>query len=118
MAIPFTKPEAIAADPDKPLPHFLVAQAEFALAHYREAVVAILDGLKLNPDWPAAVFDPRELYDRNVVDHALDLDRLRQAAERNRDDPALTFLYGYELWLNGRQLSVWMPRWIIAGDPG
>jgi tetratricopeptide (TPR) repeat protein len=113
--------QAIALAPDRPEDRFLLAQAEFALAHYREAVVAILEGLKLNPDWPAEPFDPRDLYNRNVIDHALDLERLRQAAERNPDEPALAFLYGYQLWFNGRREEArpYLERALkTAADPG
>ena len=33
----------------------------------------------------------------------MDLELLRQALERNPNEPALAFLYGYELWFNGRK---------------
>jgi tetratricopeptide (TPR) repeat protein len=94
---------AIDASPKRALPYFLLGQARFALGRYREAVVSILAGLKLEPNWPNTVFNPRDLYEGNAADAALDLDQLHQAAERNPDEPALSFLYGYQLWLNGRR---------------
>src|SRR5205085_11973740 len=78
-------------------------QATSAVRRSREAGVAILDGLKRKPDWPMAAFGVRELYGRRAADHALDLELLRQALERNPDEPALAFLYGYELWFNDRK---------------
>jgi tetratricopeptide (TPR) repeat protein len=95
--------KAVEAAPDRAIPHFLLAQAQVATGRYREAVVSILAGLKLKPDWPAKAFNPRDLYGQNIADFALDLDQLRAAAERSPAEPALSFLYGYELWLNGRR---------------
>lgn len=95
--------QAIRVAPKKPLSHFLRAQAQFALGKYRDATASILAGLKLQPDWPATKFNPRELYGENAADHALHLERLRLALERSPDEPALLFLYGYQLWFNGRR---------------
>jgi tetratricopeptide (TPR) repeat protein len=95
--------KSIALTPDDAEGHFLLAQSLYALGRYREAVVEIIDGMKRKPDWPAMEFDVRELYGRRPAEHALDLERLRDAVERNPDEPALTFLYGYELWFNGRK---------------
>ena len=95
--------QAINAAPKRPLPYFLLAQAQFAVGRYREAAASIVAGLKLDPNWPAAAFNPRDLYGGNVAELALDIEQLREAAERNPAEPALSFLYGYELWLNGRR---------------
>jgi hypothetical protein len=94
---------ATAVTPDDAMGHFLLGQALYAVGRYREAVVAILEGLKRKPDWPSAPFDARELYGPRAADHALDLELLRQALARIGDEPALAFLYGYELWFNGRR---------------
>jgi len=94
---------ALALVPDQSTAHFLLGQALYAVGRYREAVVAILDGLKRKPDWPAAAFDARELYGPHLADHALDLESLRRAVERQPDEAALSFLYGYQLWFNGRK---------------
>ena len=95
--------QAIRAAPQKPESHFLLGQAQFALGKFRDATVAILAGLKIRPDWPAAKFDIRALYGENVAEWALHLERLRAAVDRNPDEPALLFLYGYQLWFNGRR---------------
>src|SRR5262249_41273409 len=48
--------------PDDATGHFLLGQALYAVGRFREAVVAILEGLRRKPDWPSAPFDVRELY--------------------------------------------------------
>src|SRR5262249_39934242 len=94
--------QAVTAAADRPMPHFLLAQAEFALGRYREAVVAIHDGLKRRPDWPTGDFKPRDLYGK-VADYPADLERLGRAVARQPEDAALLFLYGYQLWFDGRR---------------
>jgi hypothetical protein len=95
--------QAIRDEPQKAENLFLLAQAQFALGKYREATATVLAGMKLQPDWPAAKFDLRGLYGNNVADLALHMERLRFAAERNADEPALLFLYGHQLWFMGRR---------------
>jgi hypothetical protein len=95
--------QAAAANPENARAHFLLAQTLFALGKYREAAAEVVAGLKRKPDWPTANFNPRELYGPRGVDHVDDLDRLRQAVERNPDDPVLQFIYGYQLWFIGRR---------------
>lgn len=95
--------QATLADPNQADGFFLLAQAQFALAKYREATVSILAGLKLKPDWPNARFHPRELYGAQAADYADDLDRLRLAVERNPGEPSLQFLYAYQLWFIDRR---------------
>jgi tetratricopeptide (TPR) repeat protein len=89
--------------PREPLAHFLLAQALVALGKYREAVDAIHAGMELRPDWPAAHFPPLELYGANVADWPAHLRRLEDTLKRHPDDPVLLFLYGYELWFDGRR---------------
>jgi Tetratricopeptide repeat len=95
--------QAANANPENAQAHFLLAQTLFALGKYREAAAEIVAGLKRKPDWPTADFNPRELYGPRGADHADDLDRLRQAVERNPDDPVLQYIYGYQLWFIGRR---------------
>ena len=95
--------QALRVDPNQALSYFLLAQAQFAMGKYRDAVASIHAGMKLQPDWPAAKFDPRELYGDNAGDHALHLERLRQAVERSPQEPALLFLFGVQLWFNNRR---------------
>jgi tetratricopeptide (TPR) repeat protein len=95
--------EAIRLNPDDALAYFLLAEADFALGKYREATAAIHDGLRRKADWPTSDFRPIELYGPNVADYAEHLDQLRQALKQNPRDPALLFLYAYQLWFDGRQ---------------
>jgi tetratricopeptide repeat protein len=95
--------QATVADPQNAQAFFLLGQAQFALARYREATATIVAGLKLKPDWPSANFHPRELYGARAADHADDLDQLRVAVEQNPNEPSLQFLYGYQLWFVGRR---------------
>jgi hypothetical protein len=94
---------AAAAAPREALPHFLLAQALFALGKYGEAVDAVLAGMALQPDWPAARFRPRELYGPHVADYPRHLARLKQTLARHPDDPDLLFLSAYQLWFDGRK---------------
>ena len=83
--------------------HFLLAQAYFAIGKYPEAVAAIRAGLPLQPDWPTAKFRPRELYGPNAAEFTEHLKWLEEALQRHPDDPVLLFLFGYQLWFDGRQ---------------
>jgi hypothetical protein len=95
--------QATEARPDQPLGYFLLAEAQLALGKYREAVAAIHSGLKLQRDWPASKFQPRKLYEANAADYAQHMDQLAGALRQNRQDPALLFLYAYELWFDGQE---------------
>jgi hypothetical protein len=86
-----------------PMAHFLLAQAQFAIGKYDEAVEAIHAGMRLQPDWPNSRFRPAELYGPNAADFPEHLKRLEAAVDRHPDDPVLLFLYAYELWFDGRQ---------------
>jgi tetratricopeptide (TPR) repeat protein len=95
--------EAIVVAPGEPQAHFLLAQSLFALGKYRDAAAAIHEGLGLQADWPTRAFRPLELYGDNVADYPEHLARLEEAVGRNPNDPVLLFLYGYQLWFDGRQ---------------
>ena len=95
--------QALRVAPDQAVGHFLSAQALFAMGKYRDSVASIYDGMKGMPDWPKERFPPRELYSGTGGDFPVHLDRLRQAVEANPADPALQFLYGYQLWFDGRR---------------
>ncbi len=94
---------AVEIDPKNPLGYFYLAQAQFALGKYREAVANIHAGLRLHPVWPASKFPVRELYGPNGDDFAEHMRQLKDALTRRPDDAALLFLYGYELWFAGQQ---------------
>jgi hypothetical protein len=87
----------------EPMAHFLLAQALFAIGKYDEAVESIHAGLRLRPDWPKSRFRAAELYGPNAAEFAEHLKRLEAAVDRHPDDPVLLFLYGYQLWFDGRQ---------------
>jgi hypothetical protein len=89
--------------PDDAQPYLLLGQSLFAAGRYPEAVEAIRAGVGLRPDWPNARFAPRDLYGPNVADFTDQMRRLSDALEVLPDDPVLLFLYGYELWFDGRQ---------------
>lgn len=99
--------QANAVAPNEPLAHFLLAQAQVALGKYREAVLSIEAGLRLQPDWPTAQFRPLELYGDNVVAFPEHLRHLEDTLARHADDPVLLFLYAYELWFDGRKDEAW-----------
>jgi cytochrome c-type biogenesis protein CcmH/NrfG len=81
----------------------LLAQAEFAVGKFREAVAAIHAGLRLQPDWSTVRFQPLTLYGANVADYPEHLALLEETLTRHPDDPVLLFLYAYQLWFDGRQ---------------
>lgn len=89
--------------PREPESWMLLAQAQLAMGKYRDATASIHVGLKLAPDWPDARFDIRGLYDLQAVDHAMHLEKLRLAVDRSPQEPALLFLYGYQLWFSDRR---------------
>lgn len=94
---------AVAVAPAEPEAHFLLGQALFALGKYADAVAALHEGLRRQPDWPTSRFRPLELYGDNVADYSAHLARLEEAVGRDPNDPVLLFLYAYQLWFDGRQ---------------
>lgn len=95
--------QATALVPNEQLAHFLLAQAEFALGKYREAVVAIHAGMRRQRDWPTTPFRPRDLYGANAADYDEHGRRLQAAVTGQPNDPVLLFLYAYQLWFDGRR---------------
>ncbi len=94
---------AIGLAPDEPLAHFLLAQALFAVVKYDEAVDEIREGLRRQPDWPVMGFRPLRLYEGNVADYPDHLLQLEMVLSQEPDNPVFLFLYGYQLWFDGRQ---------------
>ncbi|HEV3084819.1 MAG TPA: tetratricopeptide repeat protein [Gemmataceae bacterium] len=95
--------DAVTALPQEAPAYFLLAQAQFAQGKYQEAVLAIQAGLRLNSNWPAALFWPRDLYEGNVADYVAQIKTLTETQTRYGDDPVLLFLIGYELWFDDRR---------------
>lgn len=92
---------ATATQPNAPLPHFLLAQVRTARGEYAEAVSALRDGLRLDPDWPTSRFRIADLYGGKVDRLRADLAELDAALTATPDDPTLLFLTAYHLWFNG-----------------
>jgi hypothetical protein len=88
--------------PKEHLAYFLLAQAKFALGKYREAVAAIHAGVQLRPDWPLERFRPVTLYGDNVAEYPQHLKQLENTLSNHPDDPVLLFLFGYQLWFDGK----------------
>jgi Flp pilus assembly protein TadD len=95
--------QAVRLAPTRPMPRFLLAQALVAQGKYHEAHEAILEGLKLKPDWPTEKFRPVELYGPAVGEYPEHLAALEEARRRHPDDPVLLFLLAYQLWFDGRK---------------
>jgi hypothetical protein len=95
--------QATDAAPQEPAAYFHLAQAHLALGSHAEAVLAIHRGLRLQPQWPLAAFQPRALYRDRVGDYQQHLARLADAVGKNLNDDSLLFLLGYQLWFEGRQ---------------
>jgi hypothetical protein len=96
--------QAAVADPASSRAFFLLGQAEYALGNYREAVRWIGEGLRLQPDWPAADFHPKdELYAGRVDDWAQQREHLLQTHKLQPDDGNFLFLLGYVDWFGDRR---------------
>jgi hypothetical protein len=112
--------QAAAADPQAAKPHFLLAQALFALGKYREAADAIHSGMRLKPGWPHAPFRPRrDLYQGNEDDLDTHVRRLENVAAEHPDNARFLFLLGYELWFDGRRaeaVPLFQRARVRAGD--
>jgi hypothetical protein len=95
--------QAALAAPLDCMPHFLLAQAQFALGKYRDAVNAIQAGLALKKDWPGKNFSPRALYKGNQAEFPSHLKRLEQLVDKHPNDGVMLFLLAYELWFDGQR---------------
>lgn len=82
---------------------FLKAQAQFAMGQFNDAVASIQAGLRLDPDWPAAIFLPRSLYGGGPDRFERHLAELREALDARPNELALQFLLAYELWFSGHR---------------
>ena len=91
---------AIELDPADAMTHFLLAQVLVARGEYPEAVATIREGLRREPNWPAAKFDLRAWYAR-PAEYDADMKALQAASAARPNDPGLLFLHGYQLWFLG-----------------
>jgi hypothetical protein len=95
--------DAVGVLPQDSLAYFLLAQTQLAQGKYQESVAAIQAGLRLNANWPSALFWPRDLYEGNVADYVEQMKTLADTQARFGEDPVLLFLLGYELWFDDRR---------------
>jgi hypothetical protein len=116
--------QATEQEPTSARAFFLLAQGYYALGKYRDAVLAIEEGLLRQPNAPLLPMQPRiELYaDRDAawLDHR---ERLLAAHKRQPLNGDYLFLLGYQAWFNGQreQAADWFqqarphvadPRWV------
>jgi hypothetical protein len=59
--------------------------------------------MALEPNWPAINFHPLDLYGNHAALYPAHLRRLEDVAGRFANDPVVLFLYGYQLWFDGRK---------------
>jgi hypothetical protein len=83
--------------------YFHLAQAQIALGKFAAAGVSIQRGMRLHPKWPESGFQPRALYRDRGNDYDQHLGQLADAVAKNRNDDALLFLLGYQLWFDGQR---------------
>lgn len=95
--------QATLVQPKEHLAFFLLAQAELALGKYRQAVASIYSGVRLRPEWPLERFRPATLYGDQVADYPQHIKQLENTLSNHPDDPVLLFLFGYQLWFDGKQ---------------
>ena len=92
---------AVAANPKLSEAAFKLAQVRAARGQYAEAVDAIRDGMKANPDWASANFRPADLYALNPKRQATDVAELKAAWEAAPADTTLSFLLAHQTWFAG-----------------
>jgi hypothetical protein len=95
--------QALATAPPNSNSPFLLAQCQFALGKYADAVATIHQVLAQTPEWPATGSPFRELYAGDAQAFADHLQRLEDAAASRAGDPALNFLRAYVRWFDSRR---------------
>jgi hypothetical protein len=98
--------------PGEAVSFFFLAQAQFAMGKYQEAVENIQAGLRLDPHWPLSPFQPGKLYEGEPGEFTEQLRHLAEVLGRFPDDPFLLFLMGYQLWFDGKpdEARQWFAR--------
>jgi tetratricopeptide (TPR) repeat protein len=94
---------ATARLPDEAVNWFLLAQVQFAIGKYDDAVASINAGMKRDPEWPQSRFQSREIYGNNHAAFDVHLQNLRNSLAADPNDPCLLFLLGVELWFDGKR---------------
>ncbi|MFO0968082.1 MAG: hypothetical protein U0793_21205 [Gemmataceae bacterium] len=96
--------QAALAAPGAGRPYFLLAQAYMAQGKFRDAFVAIGDGLKKDPAFPDRDFRPRlELYKDMDAEYLRERKTLDDIALERPGEGVFLFLQGYLEWFDGRR---------------
>ncbi|HYV39588.1 MAG TPA: hypothetical protein VE988_28125 [Gemmataceae bacterium] len=83
---------------------FLLAQAEFAMGNYRDAVTTIHAGMKIDKQWPRTPIQLRDdLYKGREADFSEHMKRLTESVAANPNHPTLLFLVAHQLWFDGQR---------------
>lgn len=113
--------QAVAVDPTKARPYFLLAQAYYAMGKYKQAAAAIEDGLRLQPDWPKLPFAiKKDLYAGQEDEWLLQRKWLTDAQAKNPREPAFAFVRAYQMWFDGDRdeaAKLFRQARLIAPDP-
>ena len=86
--------DALTAEPQLPIAHFMLAETYFALGNYTDAAQSLADGLKLHPGWTASAFRPRELYGDHPARFDEQIKELRAALALQEKDVKLLLVPG------------------------
>jgi hypothetical protein len=96
--------QAIALDAMSARAYFYLAQAEFAMGDFREAVAVIHAGMKVDRLWPRTPIQLRpELFRGREAVFQEQLKRLMDALALQPTHPLLLFLAGHQSWFDGRR---------------
>ena len=94
---------AIALQPKDAQLHFWLTQVHVARGEYPEAFAALRSGLALEPDWPVAPFDLKNLYGPRAAALVVDLAELNAIRTANPGDLGLAFVAGVHEWFSGNR---------------
>ncbi len=96
--------QATEAEQGQPRPRFFLAQAYLALGQYREAVAAIENGMRRQPNWPLSGFQPRvDLYKGIEDDWFAHQKQLAEVVVLHPDRAVYLFLEAYQSWFDGQR---------------
>jgi hypothetical protein len=96
--------QAAEVEPAQARPYFLLAQAYLALGKYKDAVVAVENGMKRQEDWPLSAFQPRvDLYKGMEDEWFAHKKQLAEVQALHPNQPAYLFLQAYQWWFDGQR---------------
>ncbi len=94
--------KAVDQNPNDPTSYYLLAQAQFAVGKYREAVASIAAGMTFKGDWSSEKFQPRGLYGKSPETFDAHMNLLKATVVQFPDDAGLSFLLGHQLWFDDK----------------